>query len=164
MPRGWEPEKRHRKVRDCVAEMFGVEPRLMPSAARPAYISSARMVGYWIVRQVFPELSFDCVGQLYGGRDHSTVISGLRKIEQRRDNDPDFRELTDAILAAIGTPPPPEAPSLETIQRIALHRLPDHQRGEDFEQLFKKSAAPDKVTSAIAADVESEGPHLRAVP
>ena len=163
MLRNWEPEDRHRKLRDCVAEMWGVNPPLVCAATRVGYVVRARQAGYWIVARIFPELSKTMIGQLYGARDHSTVCHGIGKIDDQREADPGFAAHLDAILAAIGTPPPPERRSLTEIAEIAQRRLPEFERGDDFARLFKKSADPDEVTRAIAADVADDGARLRIV-
>lgn len=159
----WEPEVRHRKVRDCVAEMFGIEPWLMAAAARPVYVTEARQAGYWIVRRVFPELSFAMVGILYGGRDHSTVLHGLKVIDQKRTRSPTFATRLDVMLAAIGAPPVPGRVPVSDFAKIAQRHLPDHVRGEEFDSLFKSSARPDHIVRAIAADIASDAPRLMAV-
>tara|TARA_B100000678_G_scaffold260890_2_gene242052 strand:- start:546 stop:1040 length:495 start_codon:yes stop_codon:yes gene_type:complete len=163
MAHTWQPKERHRKVRDAIAEMFEVEPHLMPSANRRAPISALRQASFWLVDKVFADLSYAMIGQLYGGRDHSTVIHGIRKVEARREADPKFAALLDAMLAAIGIPPTLDSPDLDRIADVALSRLPDHERGDDFGRLFKRSAQPDDVTRAIVADVEADRTPLKVV-
>ena len=36
------------------------------------------------------------IGELFGGRDHSTVIHSIRKVEEEMEKDPDFRKQVDA--------------------------------------------------------------------
>ena len=35
------------------------------------------------------------IGEIFGGRDHSTVIHSIRKVEEGMEKDPDFRRLVD---------------------------------------------------------------------
>jgi chromosomal replication initiator protein len=46
----------------------------------------------------FPEL-----GRAFGNRDHTTVISGVRKIEQLRSSDPEVRAHIEAIERKLGS-------------------------------------------------------------
>lgn len=150
-------------VRDCAAEMFGVEPWLMAAAARPVYVSEVRQAGYWLVDRVFPDLSAHMIGILYGGRDHSTVLHGLKVVDDRRARVPAYAERLDAMLVAIGAPPRAGDMPLSKIAEIARRRLPDHTRGEEFAALFKQSAEPDDIALAIATDIACDGRRLRAV-
>lgn len=167
MARTWQPEERHRKVRDCIAEMFGVEPHQLPANTRVVYVAKTRQAAYWILGKVFPELSTTMIGRVFGGRHHASVHHGLQQVEQRRERDPAFAERLDAMIVAIGRPPQAAPRELVDLAEIAQRRLPDHERGEEFASLFKKSADPDEVTRAIAADVEAVSicrkPELKAV-
>ena len=40
------------------------------------------------------------IGRLFGGRDHSTVLYSIRKVERRMELDADFRELTGLPVMA----------------------------------------------------------------
>jgi chromosomal replication initiator protein len=42
------------------------------------------------------DMSLVRIGELFGGRDHSTVIHSIRKVEEEMERDPVFRELVDA--------------------------------------------------------------------
>lgn len=46
-------------------------------------------------------LSKSRLARAIGDRDHSTIIHGLRRADHLRATDPDFRSLTDRLLAAI---------------------------------------------------------------
>lgn len=97
----WQPSTRHRKVRDEVARAFGLEPHVAIGRSRRAVIVWPRHVAVWVVRTVFPQLSFPMIGKLFGGRDHSSIIYGFEKVEYRREREPDFRALTDALVEGL---------------------------------------------------------------
>lgn len=98
----WNPSTAQRKVRDGVAEIFGVAPHLLIGRGRRHPLVDYRHVAMWVVKQCFPTLSYPMVGRLFGGRDHSTIIHGVRNVEARREADAEFRALTDAMRDGFG--------------------------------------------------------------
>jgi chromosomal replication initiator protein len=42
------------------------------------------------------------IGQLFGGRDHSTVIHAIRVVEQRAERDPTLRADMSRIIEEMG--------------------------------------------------------------
>ena len=98
----WNPSTAQRKVRDAVAEIFDVPPHALVGRGRRRPLVDYRHIGMWIIRECFPALSYPMIGRLFGGRDHSTVIHGVRKVEDQRGRDTKFRELTDTIRDSFG--------------------------------------------------------------
>lgn len=47
-------------------------------------IARARQQIMWEIRQEFPTVSFPQIGRLFGGRDHTTVLHAVKKIERER--------------------------------------------------------------------------------
>jgi chromosomal replication initiator protein len=41
-------------------------------------------------------MSLTRIGELFGGRDHSTVIHSIRKVEEDMERDPEFRRQVEA--------------------------------------------------------------------
>lgn len=51
-------------------------------------ICIARMRMYWEMKNQFPHLSFPEIGAAFGGRDHTTILSGVKRWEaMRHEND-----------------------------------------------------------------------------
>jgi chromosomal replication initiator protein len=46
-------------------------------------------------------MSLARIGELFGGRDHSTVIHSIRKVEEQMGTDADFRMQVEAALAEL---------------------------------------------------------------
>jgi len=68
-------------IQKAVAQKFGVDCGLLASASRKKEVALPRHVAMYLVRRL-TALSFPEIGQRFGGRDHSSVISGIRKIEK----------------------------------------------------------------------------------
>lgn len=70
-----------------IAAHFGVNLRDLRSQKRHRSVARPRMIAMYLVRGLTSS-SFPEIGHLFGGRDHTTVISAVRKIEHRALRDP----------------------------------------------------------------------------
>lgn len=50
-------------------------------------ISRARQMGYWLTKQLRPDMSLNEMGRMFR-KDHTTLISGVRRFEEVRDTAP----------------------------------------------------------------------------
>lgn len=80
-----------RRARRMCADAFGVEERRLVAAGRRREIVIPRHATYFVLRQRFPEMSLPQLGRFMGGRDHSTILHGVRAIEERMARDPELR-------------------------------------------------------------------------
>ena len=86
-----------------VARAWGVSPQGMRSKRRTKELTEPRQVAMHLIRELLG-LPLARIGDLLGGRDHSTVIHSLRKVEGRLRDDPEFRERTVRIRRRLGAP------------------------------------------------------------
>jgi chromosomal replication initiator protein len=84
-----------------VCRAFRVTRADLTSPRRTARVALARHVTMWLCRR-HTEVSLDGIGAELGGRDHSTVVHGLRTIERRLAADAELREQVRALEARIG--------------------------------------------------------------
>jgi chromosomal replication initiator protein len=87
-------------VMAAVAETYNVAVEDLKGSSRRREISIARQVAMFLMRQ-HTDLSLPKIGEVFGGKDHTTVMYSCDKISQLRENDPDMarnlRELSDRI-------------------------------------------------------------------
>jgi chromosomal replication initiator protein len=90
------------KVRDKVAEAWGTTPDALQSKKRTKDLTIPRQVAMYLIKEMF-DLALVEIGRLFGGRDHSTVIHSVAKVEEDMAADPAFRrrvgELRDSLRA-----------------------------------------------------------------
>ncbi|HEX5761687.1 MAG TPA: chromosomal replication initiator protein DnaA [Solirubrobacterales bacterium] len=91
------------EIQRQVSSAFGISRGELVGSTRAATPLRARQVAILLTREL-TDLSLPQIGRLYGGRDHSTVINSLRRVEASLSNDPDLAgrvaELRDAIHRA----------------------------------------------------------------
>lgn len=75
---------------DCVAEYYGVSLQDMKGKGRDKAIVVPRQVAMYLVREE-TTVSLEQIGQLLGGRDHTTVMHGWDKISAALDQDHQLR-------------------------------------------------------------------------
>lgn len=75
-----------------VADHFGVSIKELKGSKRHARIAQARQVSMYLCKKLLP-VSYPALGRTFGGKDHSTVLYSVKKIEQLRDDDPDLNSL-----------------------------------------------------------------------
>lgn len=83
-------------VVDIVAATFEVPVQALMVPTRRRQVSFPRQVAMYLVRQ-YTNLSLPQIGQLFGGKDHTTVLYACEKIAQKRDSDPKFAQLLAQI-------------------------------------------------------------------
>lgn len=64
-----------------VSRTFGVTGEAIRGKIRSGNISSARQVAMYIVRDI-TQMSTTSIGEEFGGRDHSTVVYAIQKVEE----------------------------------------------------------------------------------
>jgi len=78
------------RIREVVAAEFGVTPEALSSKRRTKDLTLPRQVAMFLIRELL-ELPLVKIGKHFGGRDHSTVIHSIKKVEEALDGDPTLR-------------------------------------------------------------------------
>lgn len=68
-------------VERVVCNLFGIRPKDLQSESRVRTISQPRMLAMFLARKLTPS-AYTEIGQHFGGRNHSTVMSAERKVQQ----------------------------------------------------------------------------------
>jgi chromosomal replication initiator protein len=71
-------------VERVVCNLFGIRPKDLQSESRVRTISQPRMLAMFLARKHTPS-AYNEIGQHFGGRNHSTVMSAERKVQQWLD-------------------------------------------------------------------------------
>jgi chromosomal replication initiator protein len=79
------------RVQDVVARRWGVTPDGLRSKTRTKSLTVPRQVAMFLAREMLG-IQLVEIGQAFGGRDHSTVIHSVDKVERQLARDHHFRE------------------------------------------------------------------------
>ena len=71
-------------VINAVANYYDLTPDKLTSKLRNAEISTARNVAMFICRD-YLELKYEKIGQIFGGRKHTTVMHGCDNVDENKD-------------------------------------------------------------------------------
>jgi len=91
------------EIQQRVAERFGISRAELVGSSRAATPLRARQVAIYLTREL-TDLSLPQIGRLYGGRDHSTVLNSLRRVEAGIGEDQELAGRIDELRAAIHNP------------------------------------------------------------
>jgi chromosomal replication initiator protein len=76
-------------IMQIVSDNFKIPIDDLKSNSRRREISVARQVGMYLMRQ-HTDLSLPKIGEVFGGKDHTTVLYSCDKISQMKDTNPDM--------------------------------------------------------------------------
>ncbi len=74
-------------INEATAAYFKIKPEELFTKKRTQSIATARHIAMYLCRELI-DLSYPRIGEIYGGRDHSTVIHAYDKINAQRKKDP----------------------------------------------------------------------------
>ncbi|HET9676302.1 MAG TPA: chromosomal replication initiator protein DnaA [Solirubrobacterales bacterium] len=91
------------EIQQRVAEGFGVSRAELVGSSRAAIPLRARQVAIFLTRDL-TDLSLPQIGRLYGGRDHTTVLNALRRVEATLSEDAELADKVRELRGAIHNP------------------------------------------------------------
>ncbi|MDR0869235.1 MAG: chromosomal replication initiator protein DnaA [Planctomycetaceae bacterium] len=68
-------------IEKAVCETFGIAEESLHSKSRAKQIAAPRMIAMWLARK-FTRSALSEIGQYFGGRSHSTVLTAQKKVDQ----------------------------------------------------------------------------------
>ena len=85
-----------------VCRYFRLEEDQIRGPSRSRDILNARQIAMYLIRRM-TNLSLDETGKLFGGRDHSTTLNGVTKVENRMKTDNTYAETVKAIITNVNS-------------------------------------------------------------
>lgn len=83
-----------------VARTMNVNPEDIRSNKQSAPISKARQVAAYVVRSI-TNLPMKSIGEEFGGRDHTTIVYAVQKVEKQMDKDASYKNMVNDIIKNI---------------------------------------------------------------
>ena len=88
------------EIQKRVAEHFNIRIADMHSARRARAVARPRQVAMYLAKQLTSR-SLPEIGRKFGGRDHTTVMHAVRRVEELRSGDSDFSEDVELLRRMI---------------------------------------------------------------
>ena len=79
-----------------VEKHFNLNDNSLKSNSRSKNISYPRQIAMYIIKEVMDKKLIE-IGNCFGGKDHSTVIHAVKKVEFYIENDPFIKEKVDTL-------------------------------------------------------------------
>jgi len=90
------------EIQKRVATHFNIRMSDMSSARRARSVARPRQVAMYLAKQLTAR-SLPEIGRKFGGRDHTTVMHAVRKVEELREHDHSFNEDVDLLRRMLET-------------------------------------------------------------
>ena len=85
-----------------ICRYFRIEEDQIKGQSRSRDCLNARQIAMYLIRRM-TSLSLDETGQAFGGRDHSTVLNSINKVEKKMKSDANYAETVKAIITNINS-------------------------------------------------------------
>lgn len=86
------------KILRIVSHHYGIKVSEIKSKSNAKRISFPRQVAMWLLKHEL-RLSYPEIGKLFGNKHHSTIMYGVDKIENLRQNNAEFRRNLEEIIS-----------------------------------------------------------------
>jgi len=90
------------EIQKRVAEHFNIRVADMHSARRARAVARPRQVAMYLAKQL-TQRSLPEIGRKFGGRDHTTVMHAVKKVEELRQTDRGFAESVELLRRMLET-------------------------------------------------------------
>lgn len=87
-------------IQQVVSEYYGIKIQDLSSRKRPENIANARQIAMQITRNL-TDYSLVQIGQYFGGKDHTTVMHAIKKVDQLIKSDDKFKATIDELIVRI---------------------------------------------------------------
>jgi len=88
------------KIKEVVANKYGVSIKLIDGKTRTAQVIIARHVAMYLTKMILNK-PLTQIGVDFGGKDHTTVMNAINKIEDKMEKDREFSRALTKMRAAI---------------------------------------------------------------
>ena len=89
------------QIQDAVCEQFGLTTDELLSSTRAARIAKPRQLAMYLSR-MHTKASLPAIGAAFGGRNHTTVMHAVKKVESSLGSDPDVDDALRSVLSRLG--------------------------------------------------------------
>ncbi len=86
-----------KKIAESVAEFYNINMEDLTKQSRKKEFVKPRQIAMFLIRKEL-DSSFPSIGEFFGGRDHTTVMHAVEKVEKLISDKPPFKQEVDLIM------------------------------------------------------------------
>ncbi len=86
-----------------ICRYYEIDESILRGQERRRDVTLARQIAMYLMRRINPNMSLNDIGKEFDGRDHSTVLHSLEKVEKQMRSDPAFAETVKEITTNINS-------------------------------------------------------------
>lgn len=84
------------KIINVVADYYNVSPNEITGKTRTGQIALARHISMYLIRKHL-DIPLKKIGEIFGGKDHTTVMSGISKVEKELKTDEQLKQAIEEL-------------------------------------------------------------------
>ena len=84
------------KIINVVADYYNLTPSQITGKVRTGQISLARHIAMWLIRKHL-DIPLKKIGDMFGGKDHTTVMSGISKVDKELKTNKQLQEAINQL-------------------------------------------------------------------
>ena len=88
------------KIINVVADYYNLVPSELTGKSRSGQIALARHIAMYLIRNTL-DIPLKKIGDMFGGKDHTTVMSGISKVDKELKTDKSLKEAVDELQKRI---------------------------------------------------------------
>ena len=85
------------KIINVVADYYNLTPSQLTGKSREAQVALARHIAMYIIRNMIQDVSWSKIGDMFGGKDHTTVMNGVQKVDKLLKTDEPLKQAVEEL-------------------------------------------------------------------
>ncbi|MCF0107525.1 MAG: chromosomal replication initiator protein DnaA [Bacilli bacterium] len=94
--KGFATQLNEQKIINVVADYYNLTPSQLTGKIRTGQIALARHIAMWLIRNSL-DVPLKKIGDMFGGKDHTTVMSAIQKVDKELITDEDLKTAIEEL-------------------------------------------------------------------
>lgn len=142
-------------VKKATAAHFGVPVRAMETRRRDRAATRARMIAMAVAKELTPH-SLVRIGRSFGGRDHTTVLNAVRRVESDSREDPGLLVDLEQIAAVVSKGAPDRLRhALQDLADLIAPMIVRALPAPSVERIVERVEVPARLSPALHNAIEA---------
>ena len=94
--KGFATQLNEQKIINVVADYYNLTPSQLTGKIRTGQIAMARHIAMYLIRNTL-DVPLKKIGDMFGGKDHTTVMSGIQKVDKGLKTDENMKAAIDEL-------------------------------------------------------------------